>query len=750
MISKMKSKGATQKKAAEPTDTPKNRGSAATSSGLLKLTKRGLSPFRKRDKSPLPASSSAAANPRQRGTSPAPLRSRGKSPFRAPRGLSPFRSNLARSLSWGSDNGSGDEGGGTARRTHNHNIVVCHESARSIVFRDHLRLAAKIIQEEEEDAIEEDNNSSKGASSDGGDDTGSVQSEGSAVDALLPRPLREELRQSIRESIRLDRAPEIQQDINELAHSMVPELENVTLQVPYVSERNVEIEGLHAHLEPFDNLELDSKHEFTPLLESDPSRADVSKNWTVEEQQVFTMLKDQKACVKTIKNSEWPSFLKRFRSPKKQTGFHFPSEHDDIGPHDGAPFNSFVTSTSLLPSLGQRMRCFGSLQSYPIGVVFALPGDSESETGKTEDQLAQETLTWSWPAGYAAKTEFNIDHKGRLINGRQEALVPLSTMRRYNDEYIHNDDHVIAGKLVKGGFKVVPYNEVFLRVGGVDRTADPKARSFDKGCGLFVALFIRSITVGDIIALFRTRGRIASMLGAKNVEGIPLLYISNEHGVRVFTKELQTKFLKLMASQVQPFQNPIIAPQVRFDDTSEGCLQQKLEESIDVHCTLKGTGVEVLSSTECARIAGGYGVNDESLLRVFRHSNDLRMDAREALAWAIRAGDYYSARQSLILYVLADFIQSGHDPEKDNLTLNGFACTFSDSSLLDNSDANIHGGVILPHPLSTSRLRRAVSFGCCRFFKERSLSYTLLRFSSDQCRRSLDCARSFPDSQNSS
>ena len=40
-------------------------------------------------------------------------------------------------------------------------------------------------------------------------------------------------------------------------------------------------------------------------------------------------------------------------------------------------------------------------------------------------------------AGYAAKTEFKIDNQsGRLINGREEALVPLSRMRQYNDGLI--------------------------------------------------------------------------------------------------------------------------------------------------------------------------------------------------------------------------------------------------------------------------------------------------------------------------
>jgi hypothetical protein len=674
-----------------PTSSSKPKVSSSSGGSLLKLKNRSLSPFRRRDKSPAPQG--------QRDKSPNPFRSRGTSPFRKPRGLSPF-GRRARSLSWGSDDNSDEGGGVTAvststtdnkRRSNHHNIVVCHESARSIVFRDHLRLAAKIIQEEEEEEEDEDD-----------DDKVSVASGGSAVDALLPHSLRQGLRQSIRESIQQQKAPAIQTEINELAHTMVPELANVTLQVPYVSEQNVEIEGLNAHLAPFEELELDSKYEFSPLLESEPS-TEISESWTFAEQQVFTMLKDQMACVKTIKNSEWPSFLNRFQTPKKQTGFHFPSEHDDIGPHDGFPFNSFVTSTSLLPSLGQKMRCFGSLQSYPIGAVFGLP-----EKNNVEDQIAEETLTWAWPAGYAAKTEFNIDNKGRLINGRQEALVPLSTMRQYNDDYLHKDDHMIAGKLRKGGFNVIPYNEVFLRVGGKSREVDQGdsiERSFDKGCGLFVALFVRSITVGDIMSLFRTRARVASILGEECVRDIPLLYISNEHGVRVFTKELQREFLRLIASKVQPFQNPIIAPQVRFDDTNESCLQQKIEELIDINDGMRGS----LSSTECARIAGGFGLSDESLLRTFCQSNDILLDTKEGLASSIRAGDFYSARQILIAYVAADLVRQRIFAGPTSIDFDGPACMFSDMGLLQSDDPTVHSGIILPQPLGTSRLRRAVS-----------------------------------------
>lgn len=74
------------------------------------------------------------------------------------------------------------------------------------------------------------------------------------------------------------------------------------------------------------------------------------------------------------------------------------------------------------------MRCYGSVTQYPVGVVFGLP-----HTTKDEDRMVQETETWAWPAGYAAKTEFNMNEHGKLINGRADALTPLSVLRQYNE-----------------------------------------------------------------------------------------------------------------------------------------------------------------------------------------------------------------------------------------------------------------------------------------------------------------------------
>jgi len=91
-------------------------------------------------------------------------------------------------------------------------------------------------------------------------------------------------------------------------------------------------------------------------------------------------------------------------------------------------------------------------------------------------------------------------------------------------------------------------------------------------------------------------------------KGIPLLYITPEDGVRVFTERLQvsrtqvwdmtfpsfpnnltvllslqlkSQVFKTMAWDLNPFQNPSIAHKTSIDNTSEPHLQQKLEELLD-------------------------------------------------------------------------------------------------------------------------------------------------------------------------
>lgn len=118
----------------------------------------------------------------------------------------------------------------------------------------------------------------------------------------------------------------------------------------------------------------------------------------------------------------------------------------------------------------------------------------------------------------------------------------------------------------------------------------------------------------------------------------------------------------------QPFQNPLLAHRTSIDSTSEPHLQQKLEELLDLN---DDNMKQVLTPEERARIAGGFGATDESVAsllnqamqrdmlekksngqHVRNESGNLQDLVNEGLAFALRANDYHTSRQLLILYTL--------------------------------------------------------------------------------------------------
>jgi hypothetical protein len=511
-------------------------------------------------------------------------------------------------------------------------VLVYHESARSIVFRDHLRRAA-------------DHQQSSAAPK---EESGDADANNAAGDLHVDQEL--------------STSGDLPEELTEMA----------TLFGGGDQFRNekVEIQGFQPNVVPLPHLELGPNDEFLPLLASDHSTQD---SWTRAEVEAVQMLDSQHAVVKTIKNSDWTSFLRRFKTAEPPKG-RYPDDHNDIAAHETFPFNSYVTSTTLLPAGARKMRCYGAPTVYTTGVVFGLPEFSDK---KKEDAMVEQTRTWSWPSGYSAKTEFNIDSCGNLINGRQEALVPLSKLREYNEDYLTKQDYVIAGRVLKGGLKTVPYNEVFVRVGGrggivngkdcatgEDRVdAQGTGRSLDQGVGLPIALFVRTSTFGHLISLLRTRARLLHVLGERHIQGIPLLLISPEFGIRVLTDKLQCDLLQIAARNLNPFQNPLLAHKTTINDTDERHLEAKLEELIELDESIRQT----LTPEECVRLAGGFGATDESVAQILNdamiqdkeslkngangsESHKLQDIINEGLASAVRSGDYYTSRQLLILY----------------------------------------------------------------------------------------------------
>ncbi|KAG7374397.1 hypothetical protein IV203_013492 [Nitzschia inconspicua] len=535
-------------------------------------------------------------------------------------------------------------------------VLVYHESARSIVFRDHVRRACDVAEEQQARL--------QGIH-------GATRHQSFLSDRPLESPKVSRRLRSLSEHY-VQEDPMLSSELTEMSN-LFGAPDSFTDSIRSLS--SVEIQGFQPHVVPLPQLKLGYKDVFEPLLEAPESQHE--QYWTEEEKLVVDLLQNQRAVVKTIKNSEWTSFLHRFKCPQSKKG-KYPSNKDDIGPHgERFPFNSFVTPTSLLPAGGKKMRCYGAPATYTTGVVFALP---IFDSDQSEEEAAKQTGTWSWPSGYSAKTEFNVNARGELINGREEALVSHSKLRQFNKDYLNKTDYIVAGRLVNADqIKTVPYNEVFLRVGGLGRVGpdgkmiDGSERSFDQGSGLPIALFVRTATYGHLISLLRTRARLLHIFGEKHVKGLPLMMITPELGVRILTENLQHKLLKIAARQLNPFQNSVIAHKTKIDDTDPTSMETKLEELLDLDEKIR----ETLTPEECARICGGFGATDDSIAQVLRdamvqdkqHMENGDMDGahelqdivNEGLASAVRASDFYTSRQLLILYSLV--ASEGHQME---------------------------------------------------------------------------------------
>ena len=624
----------------------------------------------------------------------------------------------------------GSGGGGTAhsddshtsrRSKHKHHdhehlpppVLVYHESARSIVFRDHLRRKAKAEELENGD------------------------SEDFGIHHSHHQP-------HLTSEREVEASQDLASDWNEMSR-----LFGGGAAVESGNTWDVEIQGFQPNIVPLPHLQLGANDEFAPLLESSPEYT--SEDWTTAEQEVVRLLETQQAVVKTIKNTEWTGFLRRFQTPHAPRN-QYPDSHNDIPASGGHVFNSFVTSTTLLPPGGLKMRCYGNHGIYTTGCIFALPKFASEEA---ETKAVETTRTWSWPSGYSAKTEFNIGYRGELLNGRQEALVSLSTLRRYNREYITQSEYMIGGRMVQSTVvKTVPYNELFLRVGGLGRIVNEKdvatgrecndlqgsGRTLDRGVGLPIALFVRTATFGHLISLLRTRARLSHVLGEEHMQGIPLLYMTSDHGIRVLTEKLQHLLLKIASHHLNPFQNPDIAHKTTMETSDQAFLETKVEELIDLDDTIRQT----LTPEECVRLAGGFGVSDESIAQILKdamyqdkrdnstkqtheaESHRLQDIVNEGLASAVRSGDYYTSRQLLILYSLV--ASEGH--QLDAQVLDGITDDDGNNTKLMLRKASLDSDIMLlkrqehgivtttnsrlpppppPPPLDTDRLRSATN-----------------------------------------
>ena len=121
---------------------------------------------------------------------------------------------------------------------------------------------------------------------------------------------------------------------------------------------------------------------------------------------LLKLFHEEKTLVKVIQNHDWKQFIDRLAVNEQDLGLK--------------------TSTTMLPSDGRMMRLYGKTYQYSVGLVWNL-NDIES------------SVAWCWPAGFYAKTEFNVDPvTNRLSKGLQEALVTLEQLHITNAQLLAN------------------------------------------------------------------------------------------------------------------------------------------------------------------------------------------------------------------------------------------------------------------------------------------------------------------------
>jgi hypothetical protein len=244
-----------------------------------------------------------------------------------------------------------------------------------------------------------------------------------------------------------------------------------------------------------------------------------------------------------------------------------------------------------------------------------------------------------------------------------------------------------------------------------------------------VALFVRTAKFVDLIAMLRTRARLQSTIGEKHIKNIPLVLIDPEIGIRIFNEQLQNILWKIASTMLNPFQNSTIQHRTtidRIDDTV--AYQQKVDELIEFDESIQSIltpqelvriagGFGATDASVATLFKQVFDLdqkkNKEKLQRQQQQDDEIKMSrsnsiddnysnknnnnsnqndydddmssigdggvgnaeedshhlqdvVNEGLTAAVRAGDYYTSRQLLILYSLVAATQYDDDESDDD------------------------------------------------------------------------------------
>lgn len=251
---------------------------------------------------------------------------------------------------------------------------------------------------------------------------------------------------------------------------------------------------------------------------------------------LLELFRGQRALVKTCKNDGWDELFEKLSGPRTRTPVTF------------------------LPADGKGMRLFCEMRRAACALIW--------DVGELDLSDA-----FIWPSGYFAKTEFNIDKDGRLLQGREEFLVTFDDLRAANEKkefFDHNTGKVLT-------VSVMPYNEVLVGIHG--------------GTGL-VGVMARTKQLKHLLLAMGVRDHLAMLL--PNLGSLPIVLHDPESGVQAFPLSAQLELLQYM------LRNEVSHP-LRYPLNL-----MELE-------AMSGTSIAVLDQL---RFHGMYGITKESLLHL--------------------------------------------------------------------------------------------------------------------------------------
>ncbi|CAJ1404453.1 unnamed protein product [Effrenium voratum] len=220
---------------------------------------------------------------------------------------------------------------------------------------------------------------------------------------------------------------------------------------------------------------------------------------------ICELFDDQLAVVKTVRNTDWLELVGKLRT------------------------ECFRTSVTLPPKGAVGMRLFGETRTSCAGLVW----------DRSQVDLS---AAYIWPSGYMAKTEFNMNHKGELVNGRSSALVTIERLKECNAKRLTTNADTGELQEVPEGAPM-SFNEINWPCRGA------------KG---IVGVFVRSPEVQHVL---HGLGVIALLEHALGLQ-LPLVLLDSENPVCLFDTSLLEAYLRQVPSRPAATWPMVLAPRL--------------------------------------------------------------------------------------------------------------------------------------------------------------------------------------------